>query len=159
MEALHHIEHTADLAKHDLMEKLLKEFITPIDREDIMELSSALDDVTDSLEDIRAAYMFRITSRARTPFPSSALSATAARPEEADGGIPEFRKSKAIKDMIIEINHLEENGDKLYTEAMRRLYSESGDAVEILSWTAIYDRLENAAINARTWRMWWKRLF
>ena len=55
---------------------------------------------------------------------------------------PEFRKSKAIKDMIIEINHLEENGDKLYTEAMRRLYSESGDAVEILSWTAIYDRLE-----------------
>ena len=44
--------------------------------------------------------------------------------------------------MIIEINHLEENGDKLYTEAMRRLYSESGDAVEILSWTTIYDRFE-----------------
>ena len=63
MEALHHIEHTADLAKHDLMEKLLKEFITPIDREDIMELSSALDDVTDSLEDILLRlYMFRISS-------------------------------------------------------------------------------------------------
>lgn len=41
-----------------------------------------------------------------------------------------------------QINHLDENGDRLYTEAMHRLYSESGDAVEILSWTAIYDRLE-----------------
>ena len=63
---------------------------------------------------------------------------------------PEFRKSKAIKDMIIEINHLEENGDKLYTEAMRRLYSESGDAVEILSWTVLMTDWKNAAINART---------
>ena len=144
MEALHHIEHTADLAKHDLMEKLLKEFITPIDREDIMELSSALDDVTDSLEDILLRlYMFRITSLREdaVSFVSIICDCCCAL-KKLMVEFPEFRKSKAIKDMIIEINHLEENGDKLYTEAMRRLYSESGDAVEILSWTAIYDRLE-----------------
>ena len=49
IESLHNIEHTADIAKHGLLEKLMKEFITPIDREDILELSKALDDVTDSL--------------------------------------------------------------------------------------------------------------
>ena len=42
IEEMHHIEHTADIAKHELMEKLMKEFITPIDREDILELSNAL---------------------------------------------------------------------------------------------------------------------
>ena len=63
IEEMHHIEHTADIAKHELMEKLMKEFITPIDREDILELSNALDDVTDSLEDVLLQlYMFGIIS-------------------------------------------------------------------------------------------------
>lgn len=53
-----------------------------------------------------------------------------------------FRKSKVIKEMIIDINHLEETGDRLYTEAMHRLYTEPADAVEILAWTTIYNRME-----------------
>ena len=47
---VHHVEHTADMAKHDMIEKLVKEFITPIDREDILELADVIDDVTDDLE-------------------------------------------------------------------------------------------------------------
>ena len=118
--------------------------LPPIDREDIMELSGTIDDVTDSIEDVLLRlYMFRITSLREdaVSFVSIICDCCCAL-KKLMVEFPEFRKSKAIKDMIIEINHLEENGDKLYTEAMRRLYSESGDAVEILSWTAIYDRLE-----------------
>ena len=144
IEAMHKIEHSADIAKHGTMEQLVREFLPPIDREDIMELSGTIDDVTDSIEDVLLRlYMFRITSLREdaVSFVSIICDCCCAL-KKLMVEFPEFRKSKAIKDMIIEINHLEENGDKLYTEAMRRLYSESGDAVEILSWTAIYDRLE-----------------
>ena len=58
---VHHVEHTADMAKHDMMEKLVKEFITPIDREDILELADVIDDVTDDLEEILLKlYMYDI---------------------------------------------------------------------------------------------------
>ena len=85
-----------------------------------------IDDVTDSLEDILLRlYMFRITSLREdaVSFVSIICDCCCAL-KKLMVEFPEFRKSKAIKDMIIEINHLEENGDKLYTEAMRRLYSE-----------------------------------
>ena len=60
---MHRIEHEADVAKHEMLEKLLKEFITVIDREDILELASVIDDVTDSLEDVLLRmYMYNVTS-------------------------------------------------------------------------------------------------
>ena len=144
MDGMHALEKAADGVRHAMMDELVTAFITPFDREDIDELGRVLDDVTDSLEDILLRlYMFRITSLREdaVSFVSIICDCCCAL-KKLMVEFPEFRKSKAIKDMIIEINHLEENGDKLYTEAMRRLYSESGDAVEILSWTAIYDRLE-----------------
>ena len=52
IEEMHKIEHAADIAKHEMLQKLLKEFITTIDREDILELADVIDDVTDSLEDV-----------------------------------------------------------------------------------------------------------
>ena len=51
---MHNIEHAADLKKHDMMDKLLKEFITPIERGDIAELAHEIDNVTDAIEDILA---------------------------------------------------------------------------------------------------------
>lgn len=60
---LHLIEHTADRAKHDMMQKLSADFITPIEREDIIELSHTIDDITDALEDIlRRMYMYDVKS-------------------------------------------------------------------------------------------------
>ena len=50
----------------------------------------------------------------------------------------------AIKDKIIEINHLEEVGDKLYTEAMHRLHTEQTEAATLLAWTTIYERFEKS---------------
>lgn len=69
-----------------------------------------------------------------------------------------FRKSKVIKDMIIEINHLEENGDRLYTEAMHRLYTKTSDTLEVLSWTTIITVWRNAVINVKMRRMSWRLL-
>ena len=61
IEEMHKIEHAADIAKHEMLQKLLKEFITTIDREDILELADVIDDVTDSLEDVLLRmYMYNI---------------------------------------------------------------------------------------------------
>ena len=61
IDTMHELEHQADLTKHQAMEKLIREFITPLEREDILGLTSAIDDVTDSIEDVLLRlYMFNI---------------------------------------------------------------------------------------------------
>ena len=60
---MHDIEHRADLRKHEIMNKLAKEFITPIEREDIIQLLTEIDNVTDSIEDVLIKmYKFCISS-------------------------------------------------------------------------------------------------
>lgn len=145
IEEMHKIEHSADLAKHNMLEKLLKEFITSIDREDILELADVIDDVTDNLEDVLLRmYMYNITSLREEALQFSDIiikccSEMKVMMEEFSN----FRKSKTIKSNIIEINRLEEEGDKLFTKAMHNLYATSTEATEILAWTSLYDQLEH----------------
>ena len=144
MTNLHGIEHAADMGKHDMMNRLAREFISPIEREDIIELGQEIDNVTDSIEDVlMGVYMYNIQ---------------AIRPEAIDfvdvvvqccNGLKKtmedfqnFRKSTTIHESIIEINRLEEAGDRMYTEAVRNLYLNCKDPVEIVAWTKIFDRLE-----------------
>ena len=61
LKSMHDVEHEADMQKHTLVNKLIKEFITPIDREDIINLSQEIDDVTDNIEDVlKNIYMYNI---------------------------------------------------------------------------------------------------
>ena len=63
IEKMHKIEHTADGVKHELMERLMKEFLPPIEREDIVELAHTIDDVVDTVEDVLLGmYMYNITT-------------------------------------------------------------------------------------------------
>ena len=141
---MHTMEHDADVCKHEMMARLGREFITPIEREDIMELAQELDEVTDSIEDVlQRIYMYNI--KAILP---EALEFTNVI-VNCCGGLKtvmeefhNFRKSSTIQESIIEINRLEEVGDKLYSTAMRTLYSTCTDAVQILSWTQTFDCLE-----------------
>ncbi len=144
LDEMHTIEHTADSVKHEMRERLMKEFLPPIEREDIMDLSHTIDDVTDSVEDIlRGMYMYNITELREDAkvFADVILRCCAAMAEMA-AELPNFKKSAAIQSKIVEINALEEDGDRLYVEAMHRLYAEEKDAVKILAWTTMYDRLE-----------------
>jgi len=144
MMEMHNIEHTADYAKHEMMEHLMKEFITPIEREDIISLSQNIDDVTDSVEDvIMRAYMFNIKSikpeaLAFSKLIVSCCCALKIMMEEFHN----FRKSSTIHGLIVEINRIEEEADKLYTEAVRNLYVASSDPVEIIVWTEMFNCLE-----------------
>ena len=131
IEAMHKIEHSADIAKHGTMEQLVREFLPPIDREDIMELSGTIDDVTDSIEDVLLRlYMFNIrTLRPEAQAFAQVIADCCAALKTMMEEFPNFRRSKTIHTQIVEINGLEEQGDKLYTDAMHTLYADASTPV------------------------------
>lgn len=146
---MHEIEHKADLAKHDLMNNLVKEFLPPIEREDINTLSQEIDDVTDSVEDVLLYIsMFNIkTIRPEVLKFTELLSTCCKSMYEALVEFQNFKHSKTLQDKIIEINHLEEVGDGLFYDMMRNLYESSDNVNEIMTWTEIINRLEKCCDN------------
>lgn len=144
IEEMHKIEHTADGLKHEMMEQLVKEFLPPIEREDIVELAHTIDNVTDCIEDVLLRmYMFNIkTLRPEIMQFTDVILRCCEALKEMALELHNFKKPAILKERIIEINHLEEEGDRIYTEAMRRLYTEEKDPVAIISWTTMYERLE-----------------
>lgn len=144
MRFLHHIEHTADIVKHDMMTQLVKEFITPIEREDIMEMAQQIDNVTDCIEDVlMRIYMYNI----KTILPEALEFADTIvkccdELKKIVEEFPHFRKSTTIHGHIVQVNYLEEVGDKIYTEAVHTLYSTEHTVLEIIGWTETFERLE-----------------
>lgn len=146
---MHEIEHNADIAKHDIMNHLVKEFLPPIEREDITSLSQEIDDVTDSVEDVLLFIsMFNIKSIRPEILKFTELISTCCKSmHEALVEFQNFKNSKTLHAKIIEINRLEEEGDGLYTDMMRNLYASSKDPIELMTWTEILHRLEKCCDN------------
>lgn len=145
----HEIEHNADLAKHDIMNKLVKEFLPPIEREDITSLTQEIDDVTDAIEDVLIYIdMFNIQSIRPEILKFTDLIVTCTKAmDDALEEFKSFKNSKKLRDKIIEINRLEEVADALYVDYMRNLYHTSKDPIELMCWTEIFHRLEKCADN------------
>lgn len=144
LEQMHRIEHTADEIKHEMMRRLVKEFLPPIEREDIVELSRCIDNVTDTIEEVLLQmYMFHVTILRDdvTQF-TDLMTKCCEALKEMMLQFQNFRKSATLQEKIIEINGLEEEGDRLYSQAMCTLYREETDPKAILIWTRIYDCLE-----------------
>ena len=141
---VHGVEHAADLGKHEMMSELARAFITPIEREDILELMQELDDVTDDIEDVLIrTYTFHILSIREDALRfADIISRCCGEMLKMMKEFRDFRKSKTIHEMIVTINDLEEEGDRLYTEAVRRLFMHSKDPIELMVWREIFDRME-----------------
>lgn len=141
---MHTIEHTADGVKHEMMERLVKEFLPPIEREDIVELAHTIDEVCDLIEDVvQRIYMYNVTElRPDVKEFATLIVRCCADLKEMSLELPNFRKSASLTEKIKEINFWEEEGDRLYVEATRRLYAEEQNPVTVFAWTNIYDRLE-----------------
>lgn len=141
---MHEIEHTADIKKNEMIKKLAKEFITPIERGDIIELAQEIDNVIDAVEDILVKiYIFNIGSMREEALEFSDLILKSC--QELKSLIEEFsnfKKSSNIHDLIVNINDLEEEGDKLYTKGVRRLYINSKDPIELMTWKDTYEDFE-----------------
>lgn len=141
---MHNLEHSADIAKHNMMNRLAKEFVPPIEREDIISLSQRIDDVTDTVEDILIKidiYNLKTIRPELLEFTSLVLTSC----ENLCDALVEFKhfkKSETIHSKIIEINRLEEEGDKLYTSTVRNLYRSTSNAVDLLVLSEILNRFE-----------------
>jgi hypothetical protein len=143
---MHKIEHDCDIAKHQMIEHLAKEFITPIEREDIMEMAHQIDNITDAIEDVMMRlYMFNITSiRSDALEMAQIIEKCCFAVKEALVEFPDFRRSKTLHQYIVEVNRLEEEGDRLYMEATRRLYISDLEAVAVNAWTHVFHIMEKA---------------
>lgn len=147
LEKMHDIEHNADKKKHEMTEALAKAFVTPVDREDLDMLSHNLDEVTDKIEEIlQKFYIYNIQSVypsavafAKNIVKSCELLCDLMREFES------FKKSRSIRDLIVQLNDVEEECDKIYLKSMHDLTKESDNVLEIVSWRKIYDCLEACA--------------
>ncbi|SCP95670.1 DUF47 domain-containing protein [Anaerobium acetethylicum] len=147
IEEMHVIEHSADIAKHDMLNRLLKEFLPPIEREDIISLSQKIDDVTDSVEDVLIGIdIFNVkTIRPEILKFTDIIANCCKSMDVALCEFQNFKRSKTLQSKIIEINRLEEEADALYVNEVRSLYKNSNDPVELMVWTEILRRLEKCA--------------
>ncbi len=146
---MHEIEHKADQAKHEVMNHLLKEFLPPIEREDITTLSQEIDDITDSVEDVLLYLsMYNIKTIRPEILKFTELIATCCKSVyEAVSEFQSFKNSKTLHSKIVEINRLEEEGDDLYFDTMRNLFASSTDPIELMTWSEILHRLERCCDN------------
>lgn len=143
---MHELEHSADEEHHKISRALAREFITPIDREDIAKIAHEIDEVIDELEDVvMRLYMFNITGLRKESFEFVEIfKKCALEMMRMMAEFKNFRKSERINDHIIEINRLEGEGDAIYVHAIRRLYTEETDPVLIQAWTELFNRMERS---------------
>ena len=148
LDEIHEIERSADERRHDLTDKLTKAFITPIEREDIVTLSHHIDEVTDKLEEVLIRIYINNVKTIR-PEALKTLDVVIRCCNETCNLLREladFRHSKALKEIVIRINTLEEEADQMFINNMYRLHDECKDhPQQIIAWREIYEYLERCA--------------
>ena len=138
------IEHKGDAITHEIIQKLNKSFVTPLDREDIYALSAALDDMIDLID---ASAVRFIMYNVEKPTPEAKELAfiilqsceTVAKAVDHLGG-----KFEHIAEHCVQVNALENEADRVCREAVSRLFDEEKDPIQLIKWKEIYETLERA---------------
>jgi len=136
-------EQEGDRITHDIIRRLNQTFVTPIDREDIYELASALDDIVDFTEEV-ADYLglYKIEAPMEQSQRLAHVLLQASR--QIAEAMPRLRTFKDISHYTVEINRLENDGDRVSREAMASLFEGGIDPMVVIRWKDIFERLENA---------------
>jgi predicted phosphate transport protein (TIGR00153 family) len=143
---LRDIEHECDITTHEIMDKLNRTFVTPLDREDIHQLAHDLDDVVDIIQAVsERMQLFRIEKTSDDLIEmAKILEEAVANLMKAVGSIRNLNRPRRILDYCIEINRLENRGDRTQERAIGNLFNNVLDPVEIIKWKEIYDSTEAA---------------
>jgi uncharacterized protein len=136
-------EQDGDRITHDIIQRLNQTFVTPIDREDIYSLASSLDDVVDYTEEV-ADYLglYRIEAPMEQAQALAHVLHAAAR--QISEAMPRLRGFKDISHYTVEINRLENDGDRITREAIASLFDNGIDPMVVIRWKDIFERLEEA---------------
>ena len=139
-------EQEGDRITHDIIDRLNKTFVTPIDREDILSLASALDDIVDYTEEV-ADYLglYKIEAPMDQAIKLAHILMAASR--QISEAIPRLRGFRDLSKQVVEVNRLENEGDRITREAMASLFDDGIDPMVVIRWKDLFERLE-AAIDA-----------
>jgi uncharacterized protein len=136
-------EQDGDRITHDIIQRLNQTFVTPIDREDIYELASALDDVVDYTEEV-ADYLGLYKIEAPMSQAQELARVLHACGRQISEAMPRLRGFKDISHYTVEINRLENDGDRITREAIASLFDTGIDPMVVIRWKDIFERLEEA---------------
>jgi len=136
-------EQEGDRITHDIIRRLNETFVTPIDREDIYELASALDDIVDYTEEV-ADYLglYKVEAPMEQSLRLADVLLKSSR--QVAEAIPPLRGFNDLSRYTVEIHRLENDGDQITREAMASLFDNGIDPMVVIRWKDIYERLENA---------------
>ncbi len=145
LERAHEIEHKGDMLNHAIFENVATDFMPPIDREDIVELAHALDNILDDIEStMQHMYMYDVRTMPEQAIHFAEIIKKSC--ESLNGAMDDFRhfkKSKDFRKHIVDVNNLEEEADVLYLNAVRHLHVEDNeDPMHVLVWSRTYARME-----------------
>jgi len=136
-------EQDGDRITHDIIQRLNQTFVTPIDREDILELASALDDIADFTEEVADFLgLYKIEAPMDQALRLAEILVYATR--QIAQAMPRLREFGDISHFTIEIHRLENDGDRVTREAIAALFDHGIDPMTVIRWKDIYERLESA---------------
>jgi uncharacterized protein len=139
-------EHEGDRITHDIFHRLNQTYVTPIDREDILALASALDDIVDYTEEV-ADFLGLYKIEAPMDQAIRLAHVLRAAAQQIADAIPRLRGFQDISHYTVEVNRLENEGDRISREAVASLFDTGIDPMVVIRWKDLFERLE-AAIDA-----------
>ena len=143
VDAIKRLEHEADQITHEVVTRLDRVFITPLDGEDIHLLASRLDDVVDLIDG--TAHRVQMYHAGTAPEGAVLLADVVVRgTQEVLVAVQSLEKNKdrSVLEACARVKRLEEEGDSLYHEWVARLFDGSPDPLMVIKWKEIYDTLE-----------------
>jgi uncharacterized protein len=136
-------EHAGDRVTHAVIRRLQAEDVTPIGREDILELTSALDDIADYIEEV-ADYIGLYKIEAPMEQAQRMAEVLHAATVQLAVAIPRIRGFEDTGEQTVEVHRLENVGDQLVREAIASLFEYGTDPMVVIRWKDIFERLESA---------------
>ena len=137
------VEHKCDFLTHEIIQRLHRTFVTPLDREDIHDLARSLDDVMDAIDDSAAVVRLYSIDRVR-PDARELVHIIKASTDAMVKALKALERRDGVAGPAVEINRLENEADRVHYAAVRRLFEEERDPIVIMKWKEILDFLEEA---------------
>jgi uncharacterized protein len=137
------VEHDCDTITHEIIQRLNRTFVTPIDREDIHSLAKSLDDVMDAID--AASSVIRRYRVAPVRYGARELASVIVRSsDQVRMAVAALERKTNVHGLAVEVNRLENEADRLHDEALSRLFEEEKDPIAVIKWKEVLDFLEEA---------------
>jgi predicted phosphate transport protein (TIGR00153 family) len=142
-EEIKEVEHKCDFLTHEIIQRLNRTFVTPLDREDIHMLARSLDDVMDAIDASAALVKLYRLDAVRFGVRELARIITAST-DQVRLALEALEQNKGVAAHAVEINRLENEADRTHQQAVSRLFDDEKDPIQVIKWKETLDFLEDA---------------